>query len=86
MFRRHSVQKILGRYAGTWRCLWQRHLPLVQIASIGRALQWVHRAGRLVRAEHRTAPTAWADRLDAALTHLVDCGVVVHSDWSPTGQ
>ena len=34
------------------------HLPLVQIASIGRVLHWVHHAGRLARAEHRTAPAA----------------------------
>ena len=75
---------------GTWRRLWQRHLPLVQVAGVGRALQWVHRAGRLVRAEHRAAPTAWADRLRAALAHLVGGGVVVHGDRFPhrwtTGQ
>jgi len=35
----------------------QGHLPLVQIASIGRVLHWVHHAGRLVRGEHRTAAT-----------------------------
>jgi ribosomal protein L17 len=47
-----------GVTAGTWRRLSQGHLPLVQIASIGRVLHWVHHAGRLVRAEHPTAPAA----------------------------
>jgi hypothetical protein len=35
----------------------------VQIASVGRALQWVHRSGYLVGAEHRLRQpheqTAW---------------------------
>jgi hypothetical protein len=47
-----------GVTAGMWRRLSQGHLPLVQIASIGRALERVHRAGRLVRAEHPAAPAA----------------------------
>jgi len=65
-----------------WRRLGQGPLPLVQIAGLGRTLHWVHRAARLVRAEHRTAPTACADRLAAALAYLMDGGVVVHSDRS----
>jgi ORF 12 gene product N-terminal len=44
--------------AGMWRRLWQGHVPLVQIAGLSRALHWIHGVGRLVRAEHRTAPTA----------------------------
>jgi len=58
----------------------QGHLPLVQIGSFGRVLQRVHRAGCLVRAEHRTAPAARADRLDAALAQLLDGGAVLHGD------
>jgi hypothetical protein len=45
--------------AGAWRLLSQGYLPLVQIAGIGRALLWVHRADRLAGAEHRTAPAGW---------------------------
>src|SRR5512142_976599 len=58
----------------------QGHLPLVQIGSVGRVLQRVHRAGCLVGAEHRTAPAARADRLDAALAQLLDGGAVLHGD------
>jgi len=54
-----TSQHVLGRHSGHVGRLSQGHLPLVQIASIGRALSWVHRAGRFVRAEHRAAPTAW---------------------------
>src|SRR5258708_25001657 len=44
--------------AGMWRRLWQGHLPLAQIAGLGRALQWLHLAGRLVRhaGGHITTP------------------------------
>jgi hypothetical protein len=51
-----ASQHVPGRHGGHVAGLSQGHLPLVQIASIGRLLQWVHRAGRLVRAEHRAAP------------------------------
>lgn len=39
-------------------CLPQGHLPLVKITGIGRLLQRVHRAGRLVGAEYWAAPAA----------------------------
>src|SRR5262249_61732901 len=66
--------------AGGCRRLAQGHLPLVQIAGLCRALQRVGRSGRLVRAEPRTAPAAGADRLDAALAHLVNAGVMLHGE------
>jgi len=58
----------------------------VQIGSFGRVLQRVHRAGCLVGAGHRTAPAAWADRLDGALAQLLDRGGVVHGDRCPSGE
>src|SRR5215469_871757 len=68
--------------AGMRRRLGQGPVPLVQIAGLGRTLHWVHRAARLVRAEHRTAPAAGADRLAAALACLMDGGVVAHGGRS----
>src|SRR5215469_14245878 len=65
-----------------WRRLGQGPVPLVQIAGLGRPLLWVHRAARLVRAGHRAAPAAGADRLAAALAYLIDGGVVVHGGRS----
>jgi hypothetical protein len=58
MMQKRLAGRRRGITAGTWRRLSQGHLPLVQIASIGRVLHWVHHAVRLVRAEHRTAPAA----------------------------
>ena len=57
MMQKRLAGRRRGVTAGTWRRLSQGHLPPVQIASIGRVLHWVHHAGRLVRAEHPTAPT-----------------------------
>jgi len=58
----------------------------VQIGSIGRVLLRVHRAGCLADAEHRATPTPSADRLDAALAHLLDRGVVVRGGRWPRGE
>jgi hypothetical protein len=58
MMQKRLAGRRRGVTAGAWRRLSQGHLPLVQIAGIGRVLQWVRHAGRLVRAEHPTAPAA----------------------------
>lgn len=57
----------------------------MQIAGVRRLLQRVHRPGRLVRAEHGTAPAARAHRLHAALADLLNGGVVIHGA-APTSE
>ena len=51
-------QVLRAEEPGAGRRLLQGHLPLVQIAGLGRALQCVHRSDRLAGAEHRAAPAA----------------------------